>query len=76
MEALAQNPSFQLMVVNKGIDTSDNFNWLLELSKKHNSIVLIDEKFVDFSENYPDLKSYNQDEQNKIVIITQNQENG
>ncbi len=76
MEALAQNPSFQLMVVNKGIDTSDNFKWLFELSKKHNSIVLIDEKFVDFSENYPDLKSYNQDEQNKIVIITQNQENG
>lgn len=76
MEALTQNPSFQLMVVNKGIDSSDNFKWLLDLSKKHNSIVLIDEKFVDFAENYPDLKSYNQDEQNKIVIITQNQENG
>lgn len=71
MEALTQNPSFQLMVVNKGIDISDSFNWLVELSKKHSSIVLVDEKFIDFAENYPDLKSYNQDEQNKIVILTQ-----
>lgn len=75
MESLAQNPSFQLVVVNKGIDTSDSFKWLFELSKKHSSIVLIDEKFVDFSENYPDLKSYNQDEQNKIVILTQKTDN-
>jgi len=75
MESLAQNPSFQLVVVNKGIDTSDTFKWLFELSKKHSSIVLIDEKFVDFAENYPDLKSYNQDEQNKIVILTQNADN-
>lgn len=76
MEALTQNPSFQLMVVNKGIDTSENFTWLFELSKKHSSIVLIDEKFIDFAEHYPDLKSYNQDEQNKIVIISKNKENG
>lgn len=71
MESLAQNPSFQLVVVNRGIDTSTNFKWLFELSKKHSSIVLIDEKFIDFSEHYPDLKTYNQDEQNKIVILTQ-----
>ena len=75
-EALAQNPSFQLIVVNKGLDTSENFKWLLNLSKKHASIVLIDEIFIDFAEYYPDLKSYNQDEQNKIVIISQPHENG
>lgn len=75
MEALAQNPSFQLVVVNKGIDKSENFKWLYELSKKHSSIVLIDEKFSDFAENYPDMKTYNQDEKNKIVIITKNNEN-
>ena len=75
MESLAQNPSFQLVVVNKGIDTSDNFKWLFELAKKHSSIVLIDERFIDFSENYPDLKTYNQDEQNKIVILTQKADN-
>lgn len=76
MEALAQNPSFQLVVVNKGIDMTENFKWLFDLSKKHSSIVLIDEIFENFAEYYPDLKSYNQDEQNKIVIISQNQENG
>jgi histidinol-phosphate/aromatic aminotransferase/cobyric acid decarboxylase-like protein len=70
-EALTQNPSFQIVVVNKTIDMSDNAKWLFELSKKHSNIVLIDEKFVDFAENYPDLKSYNQDEQNKIIIINQ-----
>jgi len=74
-ESLAQNPSFQLVVVNKGIDTSDNFKWLFELAKKHTSLVLIDEKFIDFSVNYPDLKTYNQDEQNKIVILTQKADN-
>jgi len=75
-EAITQNPSFQLMVVNKGIDTSANFKWLYDLSEKHNSIVLIDESFNLFAENYPDLKSYNQDEQNRIVIIdTNGQEN-
>lgn len=75
MEALTQNPSFQLMVVNKGIDSSESSKWLIELSKKHSSIVLVDEKFIDFAENYPDLKSYNQDEQNKIVILTQKHAN-
>jgi NAD-dependent SIR2 family protein deacetylase len=67
-EALEQNPSFQLMVINKGIDTSDNFKWLYDLSQNHSNIVLVDELFSDFSKYYPDLKSYNQYEQNKIII--------
>ena len=68
-EALEQNPSFQLIVVNKGIDTSENFKWLVELSHKHSNIALVDELFADFSQHYPDLKSYNQNEFNKIVIV-------
>ncbi|MDH7459842.1 SIR2 family protein [Chitinophagaceae bacterium 26-R-25] len=75
MEALTQNPSFQLMVVNKGIDTSDKFKWLFEISKKHSNIALVDERFSDFADHYPDLKSYNQDEQNKIIIVTENKTN-
>ncbi|MBN8696465.1 MAG: SIR2 family protein [Bacteroidetes bacterium] len=67
-EALEQNPSFQLMVVNKGIDTSANFKWLVDLAKIHNNIVLLDELFADFAVYYPDLKSYNQNEHNKIII--------
>ena len=69
-EALEQNPGFQLMVVNKGIDTSDNFKWLYELSQHHHNIVLVDELFSDFAKNYPDLKTYNQNEHNKIIITS------
>jgi NAD-dependent SIR2 family protein deacetylase len=67
-EALEQNSGFQLMVVNKGIDTSDGFKWLYNLANKHSNIILIDELFSDFSLNYPLLKAYNQDEYKKITV--------
>lgn len=67
-EALEQNSGFQLMVVNKGIDTSEGFKWLYNLATKHSNIVLIDELFSDFSSNYPLLKSYSQDEYKKITV--------
>lgn len=67
-EALEQNSGFQLMVLNKGIDTSNSFKWLYNLSMKHSNIVLIDELFSDFALHYPLLKSYNQDEYKKITI--------
>ena len=68
-EALEQNPSFQIVVLNKGISKAEGFNSeLYRLAKQNSSIVLIDELFSDFAENYPDLKSYNQDDFKKIVI--------
>jgi hypothetical protein len=67
-EALEQNSGFQIIIVNKGIDTSEGFKWLLDLSEKHSNIVLIDELFSDFAQHYPLLKSYNQDEYKKITI--------
>jgi hypothetical protein len=67
-EALEQNSGFQLMVVNKGIDTSEGVKWLYNLATKHSNIVLIDELFSDFSSNYPLLKSYSQDEYKKITV--------
>ncbi|MEM9078619.1 MAG: SIR2 family protein [Bacteroidota bacterium] len=67
-EALEQNSGFQLIVVNKGIEVSDTFKWLYNLSLKHSNIVLIDELFSDFAAHYPLLKSYNQDEYKKITI--------
>ncbi|CAZ98436.1 Conserved hypothetical protein [Zobellia galactanivorans] len=69
IEALEQNPSFQLMVVNKGIDdSSENFKPFFEAAKKYNNIALVDEEFVDFVKYYPDLKSYSQESNNKIII--------
>ncbi len=69
IEALEQNPSFQLMVVNKGIDqVSDSFKPFFEAAKKYNNIALVDEEFVDFAKYYPDLKSYNHEDNKKIII--------
>ncbi len=65
-EALEQNAGFQLMVVNKEIDES--IEWLFENAKQHQNIVLIDELFKDFAEQYPLLKSYIQDEYKKISV--------
>lgn len=69
IEALEQNPSFQLMVVNKGIDDwSESFKPFFEAAKKYNNIALVDEEFADFAEHYPDLKSYNHEDSKKIII--------
>jgi hypothetical protein len=69
VEALEQNPGFQLMVVNKDIDTkTSTFSPIFEASKKHNNIVLIDELFEDFANHFPDLKSYNQEDAKKIIL--------
>lgn len=73
-EALEQNSSFQIMVVNKGIDESNNLAWLFRLSKSHSNIVLIDETFSDFAINYPDMKLYNQEEHKKIIILSKDDE--
>jgi hypothetical protein len=69
IEALEQNPGFQLMAVNKDIDTKTAaFISIFEASKKHNNIVLVDELFEDFANHFPDLKSYNQEDAKKIIL--------
>lgn len=69
IEALEQNAGFQLMVVNKDIDTnSATFISIFDASKKHNNIVLVDELFEDFANYFPDLKSYNQEDAKKIIL--------
>jgi hypothetical protein len=73
VEALEQNPGFQLMVVNKGIDNwSKSFNPIFEAAKIHNNIVLVDEVFDEFAKYYPDLKSYNQEDAKKIILNLNN----
>ena len=68
-EALEQNPAFQLMVVNKGIELTGKFtSELYRISQENSSVVLVEELFSDFAKYFPDLKSYNQDEHKKIVI--------
>lgn len=69
IEALEQNPSFQLMVVNRSIDeASQVFKPFFDAAKKHNNIVLVSELFNGFANHYPDLKSYNQEDAKKIIM--------
>ena len=76
IEALEQNPSFQLMIVNRSIDEKSlTIKPFLEAAKKHNNIVLISELFNDFAHNYPDLKSYTQDDNKKIILNVNTKQN-
>jgi hypothetical protein len=53
LEALEINPSFSLMVVTLGIESNDNLNRLTHMASQHNNIIVIEERFVDFVEQYP-----------------------
>ncbi|MCH5719907.1 SIR2 family protein [Niabella hibiscisoli] len=69
IEALEQNPSFQLMIINRGIDeTNENLKPFIDAAKKYSNISIVSETFEDFAKSYPDLKSYNQDDTRQIVI--------
>lgn len=69
IEALEQNPSFQLMIINRNIDeTNENLKPFIEAASKYSNITIVSEKFEDFAVNYPDLKSYSQDDAKQIVI--------
>ena len=69
VEALEQNPSFQLMIVNRSIDeANENLKPFIDAAKKYSNISIVSETFEDFAKNYPDLKSYNQENTKQIVI--------
>lgn len=69
VEALEQNPSFQLMIINRGIDeTNENLKPFIDAAKKYSNISIVSETFEDFTKNYPDLKSYNQEDTRQILI--------
>lgn len=69
IEALEQNPSFQLMIVNRGIDESnENLKPFIEAANKYSNISIVSEMFEDFAKHYPDLKSYSQENTKQIVI--------
>lgn len=69
IEALEQNPSFQLMIINRSIDeTNENLKPFIEAAKKYSNISIVSETFEDFARNYPDLKSYNQGDARQLII--------
>lgn len=73
-EGLNQNPGFQLAVVNPDIDTeggNNKFLRLIEQSQKSDSIIMIDERFDDFTEYFPEIQTYNNDNDSNKVVIDQ-----
>lgn len=69
IEALEQNPSFQLMIINRNIDeANENLKPFIEAANKYSNISIVSEKFEDFAKYYPDLKSYSQEDSRQIVI--------
>ncbi len=47
VEALEQNPSFQLMIINRGIDeTNENLKPFIEASKKYSNLSIVSETFL------------------------------
>lgn len=72
-EAVEQNPSFQLVIVSRSInETNKNMEQFIEAAKTYSNIHIIAEEFADFVKNYPDLKSYNQEDSKRVEIKLQN----
>lgn len=57
-EAVAQNPSFRLLIISRTIRDTDTFNWFIERAKKQQNVTIVAEEFKDFTENYPSSKIY------------------
>jgi len=71
-EALTQNQSLQIMIVDYSIDDNLNFDWFKDKAKKDSRIILISEMFSDFSASYPDVNSRIQDEIVKEIYYAKN----
>lgn len=69
-EALEQNPSFQLIIVNyrdAGIYENDTF---YKEAKERGNIIMVNETFTDFVDAYPNIKIYDQSDEYRLVKIT------
>lgn len=68
-EALEQNPSFQLIIVNyrdTGIIESDMF---YKEAKERGNIIMVNETFTDFVDAYPNIKIYDQSDEYRLIKI-------
>lgn len=70
-EALNQNPSFRLAVIEPQFDR-DNVSTALSQIKKMSldseRVLIVSEKFIDFVEHFPEIKTYSNDIQTPIYL--------
>lgn len=64
-EAVSQNPSFRLLIINRSIN-KDSFAWFVDKSKNSYNVSLVAEEFSDFVENYPSSSIYSDEQDSKI----------
>lgn len=68
-EALEQNPSFQLIIINyRETGISENDTFFKEAGERSN-IIMINETFADFVDVYPNIKIYDQTDEYRLVKI-------
>ncbi|MEW6194344.1 MAG: SIR2 family protein [Bacteroidota bacterium] len=56
-EAVIQNPSFELMVIDKELKQNDGMKWLQEKAMLDSRLCLIKETFEEFSKNFPEINT-------------------
>jgi len=72
-EALNQNPSFRLAIVDPRFDIDDSsasLKAILEIAGSSERVIMISEKFLDFASHFPEIKTYDTDN-----IVTVNLKN-
>ena len=70
-EALNQNPSFRLAIIDPGFDNDSISNSLSEIKKvalESERILLVAETFTDFANYFPELKTYDSDNYEQINL--------
>ncbi|MET3125476.1 hypothetical protein ABID42_000564 [Arcicella rosea] len=70
-EALNQNPSFRLAVINPQFDdtrTSDALKQIKLLAEHSERVILISEKFIDFANFFPEIQTYDTETYNAISL--------
>lgn len=68
-EALNQNPSFRLAIIDPGFNSenaSDSLKEIKDFALKTERVILVSETFSDFADNFPEIKSY--DNEDNVLI--------
>lgn len=70
-EALNQNPSFRLAIIDPGFDNataSESLKQIKNFALQTERILLVSETFSDFADNFPEIKTYGNEVNEQIVL--------
>ena len=70
-EALNQNPSFRLAIIDPGFDNataSESLKQIKSFALQTERILLVSETFTDFADNFPEIKTYGNEVNEQIAL--------